>query len=80
MEDTLKDYIESQVGFIDDDLYYNCIKMLSLELITKPVWEDLTAYAETHRSDLMGQDAIDYVKMRTKLFEMKKEEAEENAI
>ena len=70
MEDNLKDYIESQVGFMDDDLYYAGIKQLSEEFMPKEIRDDLKAYAETHRSDFIGQEAIDYVKMRIRLFEL----------
>lgn len=76
MTDYLKNYINEQVGYIDDDVYFKAIDDLSKELITKQVYDDLKLYAATRRSDLLSIETINRVKKRVDIFKSYKKQVD----
>jgi len=76
MTDYLKNYINEQVGYIDDDVYFKAIDDLSKELITKQVYDDLKLYSATRRSDLLSIETINRVKKRVDIFKFYKQQVD----
>lgn len=73
MEDNLKSYIENEVGFMSDKTYYEAVKALLEDLLTKERAEEIAMYAETHRSDLISENTRNYIKKRKKIFSFYRE-------
>lgn len=76
MTDYLKNYINEQVGYIDDELYFKAIEELSKELVTKQVYDDLKLYAVSKRSDFLSEETVNRIKKRIDIFKIFKKQAD----
>ena len=73
MTDFLKNYINGEVGYISDELYFRAIDDLSNELIDKDIRDELKLYSVSRRSDFLSEKTVARIKKRMPIFKFYKE-------